>query len=107
MRIHFRPIRQGPERLLSEAEIHFEEGPLAGMRLLGFRVWRDEDGALFVTFPSRVTVKGGARLYIDYLRGEDGEPEAVRRVKAWMLEECLRQARLSPVAGDLVASGSR
>jgi hypothetical protein len=30
MQIHFNNRENGPERLVSEAEIHFEEGPLAG-----------------------------------------------------------------------------
>jgi hypothetical protein len=35
-RAQFTPRENGPERLVAEAEIHFEDGPLAGMRLVGF-----------------------------------------------------------------------
>jgi hypothetical protein len=92
MRIRFRPAERGPQRLLSEAEIHFEDGPLMGTRLLGFGVWRDPKGMLYVTLPSRAIVSGGQRRYIDYLRTLEGQDEAVRRVKAWIVEEYRRQA---------------
>jgi hypothetical protein len=91
MRIRFRPAERGPQRLLSEAEIHFEDGPLMGTRLLGFGVWRDPKGMLYVTFPSRAIVSGGQRRYIDYLRNLEGQDEAVRQVKAWIVEEYRRQ----------------
>ena len=40
---------------LAEAELHFTEGPLSGMRLVGFAVWasRTPGGKRNVTFPSR------------------------------------------------------
>jgi len=44
-------IERGPERLVTEGEIHFEDGPLAGMRLVGFfLLWRSTAGELYVTF---------------------------------------------------------
>jgi hypothetical protein len=87
MRVYFRPPRHGHERLLSEAEIHFGEGLLGGTRLLGFGVWRSAEGQLYVTFPSRATIGGAERRYVDYLRSVDGQAESVRRVKAWILAE--------------------
>ena len=93
MRVYFRAPKHGPERLVCEAEIHFEEGQLSGMRLLGFGLWRDGQGQLDVTFPSRTKGTGEERLYVDYLRSVKGEAGAVRRVKAWILDQyraCLR-----------------
>jgi hypothetical protein len=87
VKVRFQRPRQGPARLVSEAEVHFEEGPLSGMRLLGFGVWKSDEGVIYVTFPSRVTAQGGARLYVDYLRSADGRPDVVRRLKAWILDE--------------------
>ena len=61
----------GPERLVSEAEIHFEEGPLAGMRLVGFSLWRSAEGELYVTFPSRAFgIATERRLWADLRYGE-------------------------------------
>jgi hypothetical protein len=37
---------------VTEAEIHFEEGPLGGARLVGFCLWKSPDGEVYVTFPS-------------------------------------------------------
>jgi hypothetical protein len=53
MQVHFVPRENGPERLVTEAEIHFEEGELAGTRLVGFCLWRSPEGEIYVTFPSR------------------------------------------------------
>jgi hypothetical protein len=104
MRVCFRPPTHGPERLLSEAEIHFEEGLLGGTRLLGFGVWRNTDGHLYVTFPSRTKGTGKDRLYVDYLRNADGEREAVRRIKAWILEE-YRKRTSAPACDSAGPSG--
>ena len=53
MHISFVTRDNGPERLVTEAEIVFGEGPLADMKLVGLSVWRGADGDLYVTFPSR------------------------------------------------------
>lgn len=87
MKVHFKPARHGFKGLVSEAEVHFEEGPLAGLRLLGFGVWRNDEGVAYVTFPSRIIAEGGAKRYVDYLRGVTGSPHVVRRFKAWILDE--------------------
>ena len=39
---------------LAEAELHFTEGPLAGLKLIGFAIWERRGGAgNNVTFPRR------------------------------------------------------
>jgi hypothetical protein len=40
-----------------------------------------------VTFPSRSFGAGAERRYFDFLRSIEGTAEAVKRVKAWILEE--------------------
>lgn len=40
----------GPSALLARAELHFLEGPLAGLALRGFSLWRSASGVL-VTAP--------------------------------------------------------
>ena len=91
--VHFIPRENGPERLVTEAEIHFEDGPLGGMRLVGFSLWRSAEGELYVTFPSRAFGAGTERRYFDYLRAVDSAPETVKTVKAWILEEYRKQAQ--------------
>jgi hypothetical protein len=87
VQVHFVARENGPERLVTEAEIHFGEGPLAGTRLVGFCLWRSADGELYVTFPSRAFGAGTERRYFDYLRAIDSDAETVKRVKAWVLDE--------------------
>lgn len=85
--LFFAERKDGPERLVCEAEVHFDDGPLAGTRLLGFSLWRDDAGELFVTFPSRATGAGTERRYFDYLRSLEGKRDSVRRIKAWILDQ--------------------
>jgi len=88
MRVQFVHRDNGPERLECEAEIVFdEEGPLAGMKLVGFSLWKGPDGEFYVTFPSRAFGAGTDRRYFDYLRPAEGSPAESKRVKAWILEE--------------------
>ena len=86
MHVQFVARENGPERLVTEAEVHFEDGPLAGMRLVGFSLWRSPEGEVYVTFPSRAFGAGGERRYFDYLRAQDGDGETVKRVKAWIID---------------------
>ena len=87
MQVQFVAKENGPERLLSEAEVIFEDGPLAGTKLLGFCLWKSADGEVFVTFPSRAFGAGSERRFFDYLRAVDGSAETVKRVKAWIVDE--------------------
>ena len=87
MQVHFTDRENGPERLVCEAEIHFEEGPLSGTRLVGFCLWKSPEGEVYVTFPSRAFGAGSERRFFDYLRAVDGTAETVKRVKAWLLAE--------------------
>lgn len=88
MRVQFVERENGPERLVCEAEVVFEEdGPLQGMKLVGFSLWRGPDGEVYVTFPSRAFGAGNDRKYFDYLRSADGAPAEVKRVKAWIVTE--------------------
>jgi len=86
MKVFFVEKQNGPERLVSEAEVVFgpECGPLAGMKLVGFSLWRSPEGEVYVTFPSRAFGVGGERKFFDYLRSVDGKMDAAKRVKAWI-----------------------
>ena len=88
MRVQFVEKQNGPERLVCEAEVVFDEpGLLTGMKLVGFSLWRSPEGEVYVTFPSRPFGVGSERRYFDYLRPIETSGTDVRRVKAWILEE--------------------
>ena len=87
MQVWFVERENGPERLICEAEVFFEEGPLLGMKLVGFCLWKTAEGQTFVTFPARAFGAGEDRRYFDYLRAADGSAETVKRIKAWILDE--------------------
>ncbi len=87
MQVQFVARENGPERLVTEAEVHFDDGPLAGTKLVGFSLWRSPEGEVYVTFPSRAFGAGNERRYFDCLRAVDASGETVKRVKAWILEE--------------------
>ncbi len=47
---------------LADAELHFTDGPLAGLKLIGFAIWERRDGTgLNVTFPARSYSINGER----------------------------------------------
>ena len=89
MRVNFVVRESAPERLVCEAEVEFESesGPLAGMKLVGFSLWRSPEGEIYVTFPSRSFGAGNERRYFDYLRSVEGNGADAKRVKAWIMEQ--------------------
>jgi hypothetical protein len=89
MRVVFVERESGPERLVCEAEVVFEAdgGPLAGMKLVGFSLWRSPEGEVYVTFPSRAFGAGNERRFFDYLRSVEGTAADSKRVKAWILDQ--------------------
>ena len=54
-----------PPGKLAEAELHFTEGPLEGLKLVGFGIWKRRGGnGRNVTFPARqYSVNGERRSY--------------------------------------------
>lgn len=68
--IKFFPNDKGaPAGKLADAELFFESGPLAGLKLIGFGVWQRRDGAsLNVTFPARSYSVNGERRSFALLR---------------------------------------
>lgn len=88
MRVQFIERNNGPERLVCEAEIVFDDeaSPLYGMKLVGFCIWRGADSDIYVTFPSRAIGVGTERRFFDYLRSTEGNVDDMRRVKRWILD---------------------
>jgi hypothetical protein len=58
-----------PPGKLADAELHFSEGPLAGLKLVGFAIWEKKNGAgRNVTFPARSFSVNGERRSFALLR---------------------------------------
>jgi hypothetical protein len=58
-----------PPGKLADAELHFTDGPLAGLKLIGFSVWERRGGAgRNVTFPARSYSVNGERRSFALLR---------------------------------------
>lgn len=96
MRVQFVDRDNGPEKLVCEAEVLFDEGgPLTGMKLVGFSLWKSPEGEVYVTFPSRAFGAGGERRFFDYLRSVEGSAAESKRVKAWILDEYRQNVRPS------------
>ena len=86
-------------RLLCDAEIVFDEpGPLESMKLVGFSLWRSDDGDISVTFPSRAYGAGTERHFYDYLRPANGDATLVRDIKSWIVAEYYRWTGSQPPA---------
>ncbi|HEY7841216.1 MAG TPA: hypothetical protein VIC61_06570 [Gammaproteobacteria bacterium] len=58
-----------PPGKLAEAELHFTEGPLDGLKLIGFSIWERRSGpGRNVTFPARQYSVNGERRSFALLR---------------------------------------
>ena len=70
MTIKITPNDKGnPPGKLAEAELHFAEGPLEGLKLIGFSIWERRGGSgRNVTFPARSYVVNGDRRSFALLR---------------------------------------
>jgi hypothetical protein len=61
--------RGNPAGKLADAELHFSDGPLAGLKLIGFSIWERRSGAgRNVTFPARQYSVNGERRSFALLR---------------------------------------
>lgn len=61
--------RGNPPGKLAEAELHFDSGPLEGLKLVGFAIWERRGGSgRNVTFPARQYSVNGERRSFALLR---------------------------------------
>jgi hypothetical protein len=61
--------KQQPAGKLADAELHFDDGPLEGLKLIGFGVWERRGGnGRNVTFPARQYSVNGERRSFALLR---------------------------------------
>ena len=75
--------KQNPPGKLADAELHFSEGVLEGLKLIGFSVWeRREGGGRSVTFPARSFSVNGTRRSFALLRpiNDSAAQERVREL---------------------------
>jgi hypothetical protein len=71
MTVKIAPNDKGnPPGKLADAELHFTEGPLEGLKLIGFAIWerRGASGGRNVTFPARQYSVNGERRSFALLR---------------------------------------
>jgi len=122
MRVHYVLNHGGtPASKLADVEIHFEEGLLAGLKLVGCSVWRSKKGdAPTVLVPSRSYATAGGVRYYELLRpSADGGPSAaengedpaaklaVRRFKDYVRAEFLKIAALPGEEEEKSTTGRR
>src|SRR3954469_19951871 len=75
-----------PAGKLADAELHFADGPLDGLKLIGFSIWERRGGkGRNVTFPARSYAVNGERRSYALLRSI-GDVQAQERVRDLILE---------------------
>jgi len=113
MRVHY-VLNHGdtPMSKLADVEIHFEEGLLAGLKLVGCSIWKSKKGeSPTVLVPSRSYATAGGVRYYELIRPSAGEAEgdaggdpsgkdAVRRFKQYVREEYLKIAGVTAEEGQ-------
>src|SRR5262245_45975453 len=89
MTIKITPNDKGnPPGKLADAELHFTEGPLEGLKLIGFSIWERRGGGRGgrnVTFPARQYSVNGERRSFALLR-PIVDTTAQNRIREMVLE---------------------
>ena len=76
-----------PSGKLADAELHFDAGDLAGLKLVGFAIWERRNGSgRNVTFPSRAYSVNGERRTFALLRPASGDATAQDRLREFILD---------------------
>jgi len=79
--------KNNPPGKLADAELHFTEGVLDGLKLIGFSIWERRTGnGRNVTFPARQYTVGGERRSFALLRPTNGEAAAQERLRELILQ---------------------
>lgn len=92
MQVIFVHRSNGPQNLVCDAEVIFDDtSRFSRMKLVGFALWRDQAGDLYVTFPCRGFGAGPERRYFDLLRPVDPvDLTSAKAVRSWILAEYRR-----------------
>ena len=79
--------KNAPTGKLADAEVHFTEGALDGLRLLGFAVWERKNGpGRNVTFPARAYSVNGERRNFALLRPVGSDNAAQNAIRELVLQ---------------------
>ena len=90
--------KQNPPGKLADAELHFSDGDLAGLKLIGFSVWERRTGnGRNVTFPARQYAVNGERRSFALLR-PIGDQNAQERIRDLVLQAYAEYERETAVA---------
>ena len=88
-----------PPGKLADAELHFTDGPLEGLKLIGFGIWeRRSGGSRNVTFPARQYTVNGERRSFALLRPA-ADSTAQDRVRDLILQAYQEYESTAAVAG--------
>jgi hypothetical protein len=78
--------KNNPPGKLADAELHFTEGVLEGLKLIGFGIWERRSGSgRNVTFPARQYAVNGERRSFALLRPV-ADPAAQDRIREAILQ---------------------
>lgn len=88
MHVHITPNDKGsPTGKLADAELHFHDGPLDGLKFVGFAVWERRTGTgRNVTFPARAYSVNGERRSFALLRPADPDTTAQDTIRDLVLQ---------------------
>ena len=82
-----------PVGKLADAELHCSDGPLEGMKLIGFSVWERRGDRRNVTFPSRQYSVGGVPFVRPTTTNQrHGPPGTHQGVRSWKPTTSLKLA---------------
>ena len=97
MIVKITPNEKGnPPGKLADAELHFTEGVLDGLKLIGFSIWeRRSGGGRNVTFPARTYAVNGERRSFALLR-PIADASAQDRIRELVLEAYAEYEEASP-----------
>ncbi len=102
MRVHFVLNHGGtPQSKLADVEIFFEEGLLAGLKLVGCSVWRAKKGEMpTILVPSRSYATAAGVRYYELLRQADDKAEkgATKTFKEYIRGEYMKIATMPDAA---------
>jgi hypothetical protein len=90
MRLHFILNSSGnPPNKLADVEIHFDDGLLGNLKLVGASVWKGKDGdKINVLVPARSYASASGIRYYELLRDSEGDKrEAVEKFKQLVRDE--------------------
>jgi hypothetical protein len=101
MTVKITPNDKGnPPGKLADAELHFTDGELEGLKLIGFSIWERRTGSgRNVTFPARQYAVNGERRSFALLR-PIADVSAQERVRELVLEAYAEYEERAAVASD-------